>query len=104
MDINRLPPGANPPYELNVLIEVPLRSDPIKYEYDKESGFIFVEDYLEEHEDAGAALIAAAAEDALFWREKSADRIIVMESGQIAQIGTHRELVQQPGLYQQFFE
>ena len=27
MDINKLPPGRNPPHEVNVLIEVPLRSD-----------------------------------------------------------------------------
>ena len=46
MDINRLPPGKNPPYEINVFIEVPLRSDPIKYEFDKENGFIFVDRYL----------------------------------------------------------
>ena len=46
MDIAKLPPGKNPPHEINVLIEVPLRSDPIKYEYDKESGFIFVDRYL----------------------------------------------------------
>jgi inorganic pyrophosphatase len=46
MNIEKLPPGANPPHEINVLIEVPLRSDPIKYEYDKETGFIFVDRYL----------------------------------------------------------
>jgi inorganic pyrophosphatase len=46
MNIAKLPPGNNPPHEINVLIEVPLRSDPIKYEYDKESGFIFVDRYL----------------------------------------------------------
>ena len=46
MDINKLPAGANPPHEVNVLIEVPLRSDPIKYEYDKKTGFIFVDRYL----------------------------------------------------------
>ena len=28
------------------MIEVPLRSDPIKYEFDKDSGFIFVDRYL----------------------------------------------------------
>ncbi|MFO1035999.1 MAG: inorganic diphosphatase [Geminicoccaceae bacterium] len=44
--IHLLPPGTNPPYEINVLIEVPLRSDPIKYEYDKKTGFIFVDRYL----------------------------------------------------------
>ncbi|MCB2054369.1 MAG: inorganic diphosphatase [Geminicoccaceae bacterium] len=46
MDISKLPAGANPPDELNVLIEVPLRSDPIKYEFDKKTGWIFVDRYL----------------------------------------------------------
>jgi len=46
MDITKIPSGANPPFEINVLIEVPLRSDPIKYEFDKETGAIFVDRYL----------------------------------------------------------
>lgn len=46
MDISRIPPGRNPPTEINVLIEVPLRADPIKYEFDKETGAIFVDRYL----------------------------------------------------------
>lgn len=46
MDISKIPPGNNPPEEINILIEVPLRSDPIKYEFDKESGAIFVDRYL----------------------------------------------------------
>lgn len=46
MDISRLPPGRKPPEEINVVIEVPLRSDPIKYEFDKETGAIFVDRYL----------------------------------------------------------
>ena len=46
MDYCKLPPGKNPPHEINVLIEVPLRSDPIKYEFDKETGCIFVDRYL----------------------------------------------------------
>jgi inorganic pyrophosphatase len=46
MDINKIPPGRDAPHEINVLIEVPLRSDPIKYEFDKESGAIFVDRYL----------------------------------------------------------
>jgi inorganic pyrophosphatase len=46
MDIAKLSAGRNPPFEVNVLIEVPLRSDPIKYELDKESGCLFVDRYL----------------------------------------------------------
>jgi inorganic pyrophosphatase len=46
MDIRKVPIGANPPDELNVIIEVALRSDPIKYEFDKESGAIFVDRFL----------------------------------------------------------
>lgn len=46
MDIRKVPTGANPPLEINVIIEVPLRSDPIKYEFDKESGAIFVDRFL----------------------------------------------------------
>jgi inorganic pyrophosphatase len=30
VDIRKVPIGANPPLEVNVVIEVPLRSDPIK--------------------------------------------------------------------------
>jgi inorganic pyrophosphatase len=46
VDISKIPTGRNPPHELNVVIEVPLRSDPIKYEFDKESGAIVVDRFL----------------------------------------------------------
>lgn len=46
MDISKVPIGRNPPHEINVVIEVPLRSDPIKYEFDKASGAIFVDRFL----------------------------------------------------------
>jgi len=46
MDINKVPVGTKPPYEVNVVIEVPLRSDPIKYEFDKDSGAIVVDRFL----------------------------------------------------------
>jgi len=46
MDITKISPGTNPPEDINVLVEVPLRSDPIKYEFDKKSGAIFVDRYL----------------------------------------------------------
>ncbi len=46
MDIKRIPIGDNPPEEVNVIVEVPLRSDPIKYEFEKDSGAIFVDRFL----------------------------------------------------------
>jgi inorganic pyrophosphatase len=46
MDIRKVPIGTNPPHEVNVIIEVPLRSDPIKYEFNKEAGAIFVDRFL----------------------------------------------------------
>lgn len=46
MNLDEVPIGPNPPEEVNVLIEVPRRSDPIKYEFDKKSGAIFVDRFL----------------------------------------------------------
>jgi len=46
MDISKIPLGKNPPEDVNVLIEVPLGGDAIKYEFDKESGAIFVDRFL----------------------------------------------------------
>lgn len=46
MDISKIPVGDNPPWDINVIIEVSLGSDPVKYEFDKESGAIFVDRFL----------------------------------------------------------
>ena len=46
MDLNRIPVGSNPPWDLNVIIEVPLGGHPVKYEVDKESGAMFVDRFL----------------------------------------------------------
>ncbi|MSQ81117.1 MAG: inorganic pyrophosphatase, partial [Candidatus Methylopumilus sp.] len=35
--------GYNVPTHFNVIIEIPMNADPIKYEVDKESGAIFVD-------------------------------------------------------------
>lgn len=43
MDISKIPTGANPPWEINVIIEVPVGGDAIKYEMDKNSGALFVD-------------------------------------------------------------
>lgn len=46
MDINKISVGNNPPWEINVIIEVPLGGEPVKYEVDKESGAMFVGRFL----------------------------------------------------------
>ena len=46
MDISKIPPGSNPPEDINVVIEVPQHGDPIKYELDKASGAIFVDRFM----------------------------------------------------------
>ena len=46
MDLNQIPAGRNPPFEVNVVIEVPLGGDPVKYELDKASGAMFVDRFL----------------------------------------------------------
>ena len=46
MDINKIALGENAPWDVNVIIEVPLGSEPIKYELDKDSGAVFVDRFL----------------------------------------------------------
>ncbi len=46
MNISNIPIGANPPDEVNVIIEVPVGGEPIKYELDKRSGALFVDRFL----------------------------------------------------------
>ncbi|MEM7171754.1 MAG: inorganic diphosphatase [Pseudomonadota bacterium] len=46
MDIKKIPVGTNPPWDVNVIVEVPIGGEPVKYEMDKESGAIFVDRFL----------------------------------------------------------
>ncbi len=46
MNIDLIPAGANPPQSVNVVIEVPIGGEPVKYEFDKKSGAIFVDRIL----------------------------------------------------------
>ena len=46
MNLSTVPVGANPPEDINVVIEVPLGGEPIKYELDKASGAMFVDRFL----------------------------------------------------------
>ncbi|OAB56511.1 inorganic pyrophosphatase [Leptolyngbya valderiana BDU 20041] len=46
MDIDKIPAGRDLPHEVNVVIEVPLGGEPVKYELDKDSGAIFVDRFM----------------------------------------------------------
>ena len=46
MRLDAIPVGKNPPEEVNVIIEVPVGGEPIKYEMDKASGTLFVDRFL----------------------------------------------------------
>ena len=43
MNINKIPIGEAPPWDINVIIEVPFGREPVKYEMDKESGALYVD-------------------------------------------------------------
>ena len=38
--------GANPPHDVNVIVEVPIGGEPIKYEMDKDAGALVVDRFL----------------------------------------------------------
>ena len=46
MSLHNVTPGAKAPDEFNVIIEIPMNADPIKYEVDKDSGAIFVDRFM----------------------------------------------------------
>ncbi|MGB5630060.1 MAG: inorganic diphosphatase [Woeseiaceae bacterium] len=46
MRIDAIAIGENPPEDINVIIEVPLGGQPIKYELDKEAGTLVVDRFL----------------------------------------------------------
>ena len=46
MSLHNVTPGAKAPDEFNVIIEIPMNADPIKYEVDKESGALFVDRFM----------------------------------------------------------
>jgi inorganic pyrophosphatase len=46
MRIDAIPVGKNVPEEVNVIIEVPIGGEPIKYELDKDSGALVVDRFL----------------------------------------------------------
>ena len=46
MSFQSVPAGKNVPDDVNVVIEIPMNSQPVKYEVDKETGAIFVDRLL----------------------------------------------------------
>jgi inorganic pyrophosphatase len=46
MNIDLISCGDEPPHNLNVIIEVPVGGEPVKYEFDKKSGALFVDRIL----------------------------------------------------------
>jgi inorganic pyrophosphatase len=46
MDIAKIPVGRAPPYDVNVIVEIPQGGEPVKYELDKVSGALVVDRFL----------------------------------------------------------
>lgn len=46
MKLDKIPLGNNAPDDINVIVEVPVGGEPIKYEMDKDSGAMFVDRFL----------------------------------------------------------
>ena len=46
MSLDRVPAGSKLPDEFNVVVEIPMNADPVKYEVDKESGAVFVDRFM----------------------------------------------------------
>ncbi len=46
MRIDEIEIGSNPPEDVNVIVEVPIGGEPVKYEMDKKSGTMFVDRFL----------------------------------------------------------
>ncbi len=46
MSLDRVSSGKDVPNDINVIIEIPSHSDPVKYEVDKETGAMFVDRFM----------------------------------------------------------
>lgn len=46
MNLDRVTSGHDLPNDFNVIIEIPMNADPIKYEVDKETGALFVDRFM----------------------------------------------------------
>jgi len=46
MNLDRVGSGRDLPHEFNVIVEIPMNADPIKYEVDKDTGALFVDRFM----------------------------------------------------------
>ena len=46
MNIEKISPGRDVPHDINVVIEIPAHSGPVKYEVDKDSGALLVDRFM----------------------------------------------------------
>ena len=46
MSLMQIKSGRDVPNEINVIIEIPMRGEPVKYEVDKETGALFVDRFM----------------------------------------------------------
>ena len=46
MNLDRVTPGRDVPNDVNVIVEIPMNADPIKYEIDKQTGALFVDRFM----------------------------------------------------------
>jgi inorganic pyrophosphatase len=46
MSLDRVPAGKDVPNDCNVVVEIPARADPVKYEVDKATGAVFVDRFM----------------------------------------------------------
>ena len=46
MGLDRVPSGKDLPNDFNVVVEISMHSEPIKYEVDKETGAVFVDRFM----------------------------------------------------------
>ena len=46
MNLERVTAGRKVPDDVNVIIEIPMNADPVKYEVDKETGAVFVDRFM----------------------------------------------------------
>ncbi len=46
MNLDRVDSGRDVPNDVNVVIEIPMNGDPVKYELDKETGALFIDRFM----------------------------------------------------------